>query len=95
MRLLNRGRHRLTWAEYAARGRNGIRAKQNNAISNQADWVRGKSGCFPLWLRGRYPIAGSRSRQVYVLDNFPHSCRDGPGGRPHMKSFECESGFPG
>jgi len=52
MRLLNRGRHRLTWAEYAARGRNGIRAKQNNAISNQADWVRGKSGCFPLWLRG-------------------------------------------
>ena len=49
-RLLNRGRHRMKWAKYAERGRNGIRAKQNNALSNRADWVRGKSGCFPLWL---------------------------------------------
>jgi hypothetical protein len=52
-RLLNRGRRgikREEWAEYAQRGRNSIRAKQNNAISNRADWVRGKSGCFPLWL---------------------------------------------
>jgi hypothetical protein len=49
-RLLNRGRHRMSWAEYAERGRNSIRGKQNNAISNGADWVRGKSGCFPLWL---------------------------------------------
>jgi len=49
-RLLNRGRRRMNWAEYAARGRNGIRAKQNNAISNRLGWVRGKSGCFPLWL---------------------------------------------
>jgi len=40
----------MKWAEYAERGRNGIRAKQNNALSNRADWVRGKSGCFPLWL---------------------------------------------
>src|SRR5206468_7362853 len=45
-RLLNRGRHRMTWAEYAERGRSSIRGKQNNAISNRADWVRGKSGCF-------------------------------------------------
>jgi hypothetical protein len=49
-RLLNRGRSSMKWAEYAERGRNGIRAKQKNAISNRADWVRGKSGCFPLWL---------------------------------------------
>jgi hypothetical protein len=54
-RLLNRGSHRMTWAEYAERGRSSIRGKQNNAISNRADWVRGKSGCFPLWLGGDAP----------------------------------------
>ena len=54
-RLLNRGGRSMTWAEYAERGRNSIRAKQNNAISNRADWVRGKSGCFPLWLGGDAP----------------------------------------
>ena len=57
-RLLNRGRRGIKWAEwaeYAERGRNGIRAKQNNAISNRADWVRGKSGCFPLWLGADAP----------------------------------------
>ena len=54
-RLLNRGRHRMTWAEYAERGRSSIRGKQNNAISNRADWVRGRSGCFPLWLGGDVP----------------------------------------
>jgi hypothetical protein len=59
-RLLSRGRRSMNWAEYAKRGRNGIRAKQNNAISNRADWVRGKSGCFPLWLGE--PIASSRPR---------------------------------
>jgi hypothetical protein len=54
-RLLNRGSRSMTWAEYAERGRNSIRGKQNNAISNRADWVRGKSGCFPLWLGGDAP----------------------------------------
>jgi hypothetical protein len=49
-RLLSRGCRGIRWKEYAERGRNEIRAKQNNAISNRADWVRGKSGCFPLWL---------------------------------------------
>ncbi len=54
-RLLSRGRRNMKWAEYAERGRNAIRAKQNNAISNRADWVRGKSGCFPLWLGDDVP----------------------------------------
>jgi len=59
-RLLSRGRRSMNWAEYAKRGRNGIRAKQNNAISNQADWVRGKSGCFPLWLADDAPASSRR-----------------------------------
>ncbi len=50
----------MNWAEYAKRGRNGIRAKQNNAISNRADWVRGKSGCFPLWLADDAPASSRR-----------------------------------
>ena len=55
-RLLNRGSRSMTWAEYAERGRSSIRGKQNNAISNRADWVRQKR-VLPAVARRRCPIA--------------------------------------